>query len=383
MGEWTVRAFAPGRTELAGNHMDHQGGRVVSAAVTQGTEALARPNGLGVARVHSTGYLSFEIPLSDDADFEPRLDEAGTSAGLVRGMAAGLRSAGVVVPGFDAQVSTTLPPGGGLSSSASFEMAVGRVMEALAGAEPLPPLQMAAIGAKAEQEFFGKPCGLQDQSAIACGGISLLDFKDPTHPTAEPIDFDFHAHGIAVVLVDTRCDHSQFNADFAKLVNDMFAAADYFGAQRMDQVPEATYIGKIRDVARKLGDDVALRGFHYYNELHLVDLRVAALRTGDVEAYLQATRRSAVSSAQYLQNVAVAGSAQQPAMMALALADRLLDGRGAVRIHGGGFGGTIQAYVPLPALDSFVDGIESVLGRGVCNVVEINPRGAWAEHLQG
>jgi galactokinase len=381
MGEWEVRAFAPGRTELAGNHLDHQGGRVVSAAVAQGTQVLARPNDLGVVRMRSTGYMPFEISLAQPGDLDPHLTEAGTSAGLVRGMVAGLAAAGVVTRGFDAQVSTTLQPGGGLSSSASFEMAVGRAIEALAGVTPLPPLQMAAIGAQAEREFFGKPCGLQDQSASACGGISLLDFAEPDAPTAEPIAFDFRAHGHAVVLVDTRCDHSQFGAEYAQVVNDMAAAAGFFGAERLGQVDETAYRARIRDVARKLGDNVALRGFHYYNELHLVDLRVDALRSGDIDAYLAATRRSAVSSTQYLQNVAVAGSAQQPAMLMLAWADSLLDGRGACRIHGGGFGGTIQAYVPLDMLDAFIAGIEGTFGRGVCNVVEIEPRGAWAEHL--
>lgn len=379
MGEWKVRAYAPGRAELAGNHMDHQGGRVVSAAVTQGTQVLARPNAQGIVRVRSKGYMPFEFPVGAADDLKPRPEEAGTSAGLVRGMLAGLAEAGVPVQGFDAEVSTTLPPGGGLSSSASFEMAAGRAIEALAGAATLPPLQMAAIGAHAEQRFFGKPCGLQDQSASACGGISLLDFAEPDNPTATPIDFDFAAAGLAVVLVDTRCDHSQFNAEFAQVVNDMFAAADFFGKQRLGQVAEEAYVGRIREVARRLGDAVALRGFHYFNELHLVDLRVAALRAGDADAYLQATRRSAVSSAQYLQNVSVPGATQQPAMLALALADRLLDGWGACRIHGGGFGGTVQAYVPLDGLDAFVRGMEGVLGRGVCNVVEIEPRGAWAE----
>ena len=381
MGEWTVRAFAPGRAELAGNHMDHQGGRVVSAAVMQGTQVLARPNGDGVARVRSAGYMPFEIPIGTAGDLQPRLDEAGTSAGLVRGMAAGLAEAGVSTSGFDLQVSSTLPPGGGLSSSASFEMAGGRAIEALSGAAPLPPLSLAAIGAKAEREFFGKPCGLQDQSASACGGICLLDFADPDAPTAERIDFDFRTHGYAVALVDTRCDHSEFNAEFAQVVNDMSAAAGFFGASRLGRVPQDAYLARIRDVSRKLGDAVALRGFHFFHELHLVDARVAALRAGDVEAYVQATRRSAVSSAQYLQNVSVAGSARQPAMIALALADRLLDGRGACRIHGGGFGGTIQAYVPLDMLESFVAGIEGTLGRGICNVVEVNPDGAMAERL--
>ena len=383
MAEWEVRAFAPGRTELAGNHMDHQGGHLVSAAVVQGTQVLARRNGTGTVRVESAGYMPFEI---DACDLQAHMDEAGTSAGLVRGMLAGLHEAGIEVPGFDAQVSTTLPPGGGLSSSASFEMAMGRAMEALAqpgarAARFLAPLELASLGAAAEQRFFGKPCGLQDQSVSAWGGVVALDFADPAHPTAESVDFDFAAHGIAVVLVDTRCDHSQFTAEFAQVVNDMGEAAAYFGASRMGEVPEDRFMAGFRQLERAKGDVVALRGLHYYNELHLVRLREAALRAGDMGAYLAATRRSAVSSAQYLQNVAVAGSRQQPAMVALALADRLLDGRGACRIHGGGFGGTIQAYVPLDGLDAFVSGIEGTLGRGVCNVVEVSPRGAFAESL--
>ena len=381
MAEWTVRAFAPGRTELAGNHLDHQGGLVVAAAVGQGIEVLARPNGRGTACVRSRGFMPFEIAIAGEGDLAPRLEEAGTSAGLVRGMVAGLRAAGVAVPGFDLQVSTTLPPGGGLSSSAAFEMAVGRALEALACADAMPPLELAAIGARAEREFFGKPCGLLDQSAIACGGICVLDFADPDRPTAEPIAFDFAEHGYAVVLVDTRCDHSEFTAEYARIVDDMSAAAGFFGARRLCEVPERDFHARIREVSRRLGDSVALRGLHYYNELHLVKLREAALRAGDMEAYLQATRRSAVSSAQYLQNVSVSGSARQPAMLALALADRLLDGRGACRIHGGGFGGTIQVYVPLDLLEPFASGIEATLGRGVCNVVEVRMQGASAERL--
>ena len=379
MAGYTVRAFAPGRVELAGNHTDHQGGRVISAAVVQGTEVLARPNGEGVVRVRSAGYTPFEIDIAQAGDLQPRADEAGTSAGLVRGMVAGLSAAGMTLQGFDAQVSSTLPPGGGLSSSASFEMAIGRTVEALSGARPLPPLEMAAIGARAEREFFGKPCGLQDQSASACGGISLLDFVQPEHPTAEPIAFDFTAHGYIVALVDTRCDHSLFTSEFAQVVGDMHAAARFLGAERLGQISEEAYLQAMRDVARALGDGVALRGFHYHNEMRLVEARAEALRAGDIDAYLRATRRSAVSSAQYLQNVSVPGSSRQPAMLALALADRLLDGRGACRIHGGGFGGTIQAYVPSDSFDAFAEGIEAVLGVGACNAVTVEPRGAWAE----
>ena len=381
MSEWKVRAFAPGRVELAGNHLDHQGGRVVSAAVTQGTQVLARPNGEGMVRLCSEGYAPVEISIARSEDLAPHADEARSSAGLVRGMVAGLADAGIVPQGFDAQVSTTLLAGGGLSSSASFEMAVGRAIEALAGAAPLPPLEMAAIGAKAEQVYFAKPCGLQDQSASACGGIQLLDFAEPDKPTASAIAFDFAEHGYAVVLVDTRCDHSLFTDEFSQVVSDMTAAAGFFGAPRMGLVAEDAYMKRFLDVARELGDGVALRGLHYFNELHLVDVRVDALRSGDVDAYLQATNRSAVSSAQYLQNVSVPGHKQQPAMIALALADRLLDGRGACRIHGGGFGGTIQAYVPLDMVDAFVEELESTLGSGVCNVVQIEPRGAYAELL--
>jgi len=327
----------------------------------------------------SEGYAPVEISVAHETDLEPRADEARTSAGLVRGMVAGLADAGVAPQGFDAQVNTTLPAGGGLSSSASFEMAVGRAIEAIADAAPLPPLAMAAIGAKSEQVYFAKPCGLQDQSASACGGIQLLDFAKPDDPSANAVSFDFTDHGYAVVLVDTRCDHSLFTDEFAKVVSDMVAAAGFFGEPRMGLVSEGEYLARILDVGRALGDDVALRGLHYYNELHLVDVRVAALRAGDIDSYLQATRRSAVSSAQYLQNVSVPGCRQQPAMVALALADRLLDGRGACRIHGGGFGGTVQAYVPLDLLDAFVDGLEQILGSGVCNVVQIEPRGAFAE----
>lgn len=381
MNEWAVRAFAPGRTELAGNHLDHQGGRVLAATVRQGVQVLARRNGTGSVNVKSRGFMPVHLDL---AQSEPQMGEAGTSAALVRGMLAGLRQAGVTVPGFDAEVTSTLPAGGGLSSSAAFEMALGRAMEALAGvSQLLPPLQLAAMGARAERDYFGKPCGLLDQSVIACGGIVALDFENPDSPSVEPIDFDFEACGCAVVLVDVRCDHSEFTGEYARLVNDMSAAAAFFGAERLCQVPEGRYLAQFRELGRKRGDDVALRGFHYYNELRLADARIAALRAGNLPAFLEATRRSGASSAQYLRNVWLPESSRQPAMMALALADFLLDGQGAVRIHGGGFGGTIQAFVPHDALDAFVAGMEGVLGRGACHAVQLLPRGAYAQRIAG
>jgi galactokinase len=263
-------------------------------------------------------------------------------------------------------------------------MAMGRAMEALAGvSQPLPPLQLAALGAHAERDYFGKPCGLLDQSAIACGSIVILDFENPDAPSVEPLDFDFEACGCAVVLVDVRCDHSEFTGEYAQLVNDMSSAAAFFGAERLCQVPESRYLAQVRALGRKCGDGVALRGLHYYNESRLVDARIAALRAGDLPAFLEATRRSGASSAQYLRNVWLPDSSRQPAMMALALADFMLGGHGAVRIHGGGFGGTIQAFVPHGAMDAFVAGMESTLGRGTCHTVQVVGRGAYAECAAG
>lgn len=405
--ESIARAFAPGRTELAGNHTDHQGGRVIAATLDCGVELIAQSSGSTVAHVDSPGFASVDIDLGGCLDVEavaPQSDEKATTAALVRGVVAGLRAAGVPVAGFDARVKSDIPAGGGLSSSAAFELALTHALvllagqakggvpeapDALGGARPrskgttpdsMTPLQLARIGQDAERDWFGKPCGLMDQLSIALGGINEIDFSSPD-AHSERIDFDFDRAGYALFLIDTHCDHSRYTHEYAQVAEDMHAVSRFFGAAGLVEVSREEFLARLSDVRSALGDLPALRGLHYYHEMALVEARSEALRAGDVAAFLDATRRSSASSAQYLQNVSVADRAEQPAMVALALADHLAGPRGAVRIHGGGFGGTIQAFVPVERADDFKSAIDAQLGAGSCKRYRITTEGAHAAWL--
>ncbi|MBQ9002786.1 MAG: galactokinase [Eggerthellaceae bacterium] len=372
-----VRAFAPGRTELAGNHTDHQGGRVVAAAVDCGVEIVLARRASSVARLESEGFAPVEI---DVGDLAARADERNTTAALVRGVIAGLGAAGVDPFGFEASAKSTVPGGSGLSSSAAFELALASALLAQAGVV-LGPVQLARIGQAAERDYFGKPCGLMDQLAVALGGVAAIDFSNEDEPAVERISFDLESMGYALCLIDTHCDHSLYTDEYAQVALDMFAVARFFGAGRLCQVPESAFFDRLEDVRSALGDVPALRALHYYQENKLVDKRAEALRSGDFPAFLEYARRSAASSAAYLQNVSTADRKSQPAMVVLALADALLEGEGAVRIHGGGFGGTVQAFVPRDRLGHFTRCIDGHLGEGSCKAYGIFGKGAQAQCL--
>ena len=384
MGE--VQVYAPGRTELAGNHTDHQGGRVIAAAVDCGVRMIAQPNGTTRARVESEGFAPFEI---DIVDVEPRTEERFTTAALVRGIVAGLRARDVTVGGFDVRVTSTVPAGGGLSSSAAFELALARALvglfapegeqparcgSATAGEGDLSPLALARIGQAAERDYFGKACGLMDQLAVALGGVVAIDFADD-EPRVERVDFDFAQQGYALCLVDTHCDHSRYTEEYSQVPRDMNAVAELLGAPVLSRISEKTFLSSFDDVRAKLGDVPALRALHYYHENRLVDARTAALRAGDVDGFLRFTRLSGASSAQYLQNVSTYDRREQPAMVALALADLFLQGEGACRIHGGGFGGTVQAFVPIGRIDAFTRMMDDHLGPGSCHAYRVDAQG--------
>ena len=369
-----AKAFAPGRTELAGNHTDHQGGRVIAATVDCGVSVTVRESGSNRAHVESAGYAPFSIGLDD---VSPRDDERFTTAALVRGIVAGLREAGVEVPGFDARVTSTVPAGSGLSSSAAFELALARALYGLAGecgqkgAVPeCPPVRLALIGQAAERGWFGKACGLMDQLAVAVGGIALFDFAGD-ESRIERIDFDFAGSGYELFLIDTHCDHSRYTEAYSQVARDMDAVAAFLGERVLSRVPEEAFLDRFNDVRAMLGDVPALRALHYYHEMRLVDARAQALRGGDIDAFLQYTRQSGASSAQYLQNVSTYDRESQPAMAALALADLFLEGEGACRIHGGGFGGTVQAFVPCDRAASFAISMDAHLGAGSCRAYRI------------
>lgn len=369
-----VAAFAPGRTELAGNHVDHQQGRVMSAAVSLGIRAEAAENGTDTVRVDSDGFAPICVDIHDTASRE---SEYLTAISLVRGMIACFRKAGIPVAGFDVRASSTLPAGGGLSSSAAFEMLIGQIMNRLFADGSLDAMTLAQWGKRVECDWFGKPCGLQDQTIVSHGGIALMDFADPAHPVLTPVDFDFRSAGYAVILVDTHCDHSAHTDEFSQIPADMQRVARLFGKDVLGQVDSSAFYAKLPQVREAAGDAATLRALHFFHEDDLVARRVQALQAGDMASFLKWTNASGVSSAQYLQNVS-SGGREQPAAVALALADIVLDGRGAFRIHGGGFGGTIQAYVPLDLVPEFCTRMDDWLGKGSCLDLPIGAPGASA-----
>ncbi len=363
---------APGRTEIGGNHTDHQLGRVLAGAVSVDTLAAVTPNGERVIRVQSEGYPLCTVSL-DELDVRPA--EFGSTLSLIRGVAAGIAQRGFSVSGFDAFVTSRVLPGSGLSSSAAFEVLMGTVINHLDGCG-LNAIQIAQIGQYAENVFFGKPCGLMDQMASSVGGIVTIDFADVRNPVVEPLKFDFAACGHALCIVNSGADHADLTDEYAAIPREMAEVSRVFGKSHLRQVDEAAFYARLPEVRAAAGDRAALRAMHIFDENRRVGQEVEALQQGDFARFLEVVNESGRSSWLYLQNVVPIGSTRhQELALSLALAARLLNGQGAVRVHGGGFAGTIQAFVPLQLLDSFKAGMEAVLGEGSCQVLSIRPEG--------
>ena len=369
---------SPGRTEIAGNHTDHEGGHVIAGAVDRYVQGIFSPSDSGVMRIHSEGYGLTEVPVEELA---AREDERNTTASLVRGMAAQFAEQGFVPRGFNAAVRSDVLGGSGLSSSAAFELELGQAMNVLWAGGQLAPTKLALMAQRAEREWFGKPCGLMDQASVALGGIQHMDFSDPAELRAMPIDFDFAQAGYAICIVAVGADHSALTSEYAAVPGEMQAVAHALGKELLGNVQEQDVIGNVRDLRAKLGDRAVLRALHYFHEEALVADRMRALLNNDIDRFLALERYSSVSSAMLLQNVSVGGSAEQPSMLAIALAEGLLRGRGVARVHGGGFGGTIQAFVPLNMVDEFCCGMNAVFGEGACGVYGIDHEGARAQWL--
>jgi len=359
---------APGRTEIGGNHTDHQLGRVLAGAVSLETVAAVAENGENTVRVLSEGYPLCEIDL-DDLAIRP--EEFGTTKALIRGVAAGTG----LKKGFDAYVTSTVLPGSGLSSSAAFEVLLGTIASRLSGAG-LTAVEIAQLGQRVENDYFGKPCGLMDQMASSVGGIITIDFADPDRPVVEHLDFDFAACGHALCIIDSGADHADLTDEYAAIPRDMKAVAALFGKEVLRQVNPAEFYARLNEVRAAVGDRAVMRAMHFFADNQRVADQVSALKAGNFEEFLRLVNESGRSSWLYLQNVVPAGyTVHQELAVALALADHLLHGRGACRVHGGGFAGTIQAFVPADMLEEFRTGMEAVLGEGSCHVLSIRPKG--------
>ena len=364
---------APGRTEISGNHTDHQHGCVLAAAVNLETVADVTLNGADVIRVCSEGYAPVEI---DIRDLSIREAEKNTTAALIRGVAAAFAARGAVLHGFDAAVRSTVLPGSGLSSSAAFEVLIGTILNELFFEKKLSAVEIAQIGQYAENVYFGKPSGLMDQTASSVGGMVFIDFADPANPVVERLDFDFSAAGHALCIIDSGADHANLTHEYAAIPQELRAVCAQFGKEVLRDIPEAEFFAALPRLRGTVPDRAILRAIHVYQENKRVLRQAEALRAGDFDVFLRLTVASGRSSWMYLQNITPAGETEHQAVaVALALCDTLLGGRGAFRVHGGGFAGTVQAFVPMDLLEQFKSGIEAVLGEGSCHVLSIRPEG--------
>ena len=350
---------APGRVELGGNHTDHQHGCVLAAAVDLEMRAAVTPNHDGVIRVFSQGFAPVEVALGD---WTPRPEERNTTAALVRGMAAQFIRRGAALTGLDMRVTSQVPVGSGLSSSAAFEVLLGRVFSGLCCGGSVSPEDIARMGQTAERDYFGKPCGLMDQMASSVGGLVYMDFADPVHPAMERIDCDLGANGYGLFIVDSGADHADLTADYAAIPAELEQVCRVFGAEVLRQVDETEFYRRLPAVRAAAGDRAALRAIHVFDENRRAAAEAEALRKGDFPAFLALVNASGASSWQYLQNVTSGDPQQQALAVTLAVCRRALGGQGAVRVHGGGFAGTALAFVPDDRREMFRGTVEQTLG---------------------
>ena len=365
---------APGRTEIGGNHTDHQSGRVLAASIDLDVIAVVSPDNSGVIHIKSEGHDENFVQLDR---LEPAEGERNTSTALVRGIAARFAELGYKIGGFTAYTTSNVLAGSGLSSSAAYEVLVGTILSGLYNGGGVDPVVIAQIGQYAENNYFGKPCGLMDQAASSVGGLVMIDFKDQSHPLVERIPYDFTGQGYALCVVNTGGSHADLTDEYAAIPVEMRSVAGYFGKEVLREV-EAGALLKHAVELRKLpgGDRAFLRALHFEEENERVLKQAAALKENDFAKFLELVRESGCSSYYWLQNVvSVKSTAEQGVALGLALSERLLKGRGICRVHGGGFAGTLQAYVPLKDVESYRRGMERVFGEGSCYVLRIRPCG--------
>lgn len=364
---------APGRTEIGGNHTDHQRGRVLAAAVNLDTRAAVRVNGTRTIRILSKGYPMSQVDLDQ---LEPVAAEINSTPALIRGVVARFVQMGCPVSGFDAYCESTVLPGSGLSSSAAYEVLIGAIVNGLFFDGKATQPELAMIGQYAENVFFGKPCGLMDQMASAVGNLVTIDFFDKENPVIEPVNFDFAACGHALCIIDSQASHADLTDEYAAIPGELKSICAHFGKEVLTQVPEADFFAAIPQLRKTCGDRAVMRAIHFYQENARVPQQVAALKNGDFGTFLALVKESGHSSYMYLQNVIPAGYKEhQDVAISLALCEHYLNGRGAYRVHGGGFAGTVQAFVPFDILESFRAGLDAVLGQGACHVLSIRPQG--------
>lgn len=376
-GEGDYRVFsAPGRSEIGGNHTDHNYGKVLACAVSVDTVAFVRPTEGSVVRYRSAGYRGEREFRVDLSELSAQEKDIGTTNALIRGVADRMTRLGYRVGGFDAYISSDVLRGSGLSSSAAFEVMTCAVLDGLYNRGDMSPVLRAQVAQYAENVHFGKPSGLMDQMASSVGSLVTIDFADPTQPVVERVDFDFAAAGLSLVVVDTGGNHANLTDAYASITEDMAQVAAVFGKEKLRQVGRETFYNHITQLPGKVTDRAILRAIHFFNDNERVDREVAALKAGDVKAFLKNIIESGDSSWKLLQNVYVGGSAEQGLALALAMSRPFLENGGAWRVHGGGFAGTIQAFVPQSLLKDYISLMDALFHEGAATALAVRPEGA-------
>ena len=363
---------APGRTEIGGNHTDHNHGRVLAAAVNLDTLCAVTPRNDMTVQFQSHGYSPIEISLDDLSVHD---DEKGTTMALIRGVAAGMKEAGYRIGGFDAVVTSTVAGGSGLSSSAALEVMLTGVLDALYNRFDMPYVLRAQISQRAENIWFGKPSGLLDQMASAAGGLVTVDFRDPAQPEVQALQYDFARKGYALVVVATGGSHADLTDQYSAIPAEMRAVARCCGQSVLRDVTAEELTARAAEIRKSAGDRALMRAFHFVNEDARVPEQVKALWEDRMEDFLQLIIDSGRSSYMYLQNVYGPGT-DQSLSLALCMAEEMLAGKGAWRIHGGGFAGTTLNFVPTAEIGRFVETMDRTFGEGACKVLNIRPEGA-------
>ncbi|MCM1468191.1 MAG: hypothetical protein NC086_08585 [Alistipes sp.] len=364
---------APGRSEVCGNHTDHQRGQVLATSINLDAIAVVSYNDENQIRIVSDGYPMLKADLTD---LEKKAEDEGTSVGLIKGVAHALVKEGYKVSGFNAYVTSDVLIGAGLSSSAAFETIVGTIISGLFNDMEIGAVKIAQAGQYAENEFFGKPCGLMDQMACSVGGLIHIDFNDAQNPVVEKVGVNFGKYDHSLCIVDTKGSHQDLTADYAAVPKEMKAVAAYFGKEVLREVDEKEFYKNIRQVRTAVNDRAVLRAIHFFEENKRVEAIVKELSEGNFGAFLRLITASGNSSFQYLQNVYTSHDVEnQGVSIGLAASGLVLKGTGAARVHGGGFAGTIQAFVPNETVEEYREFLDGVFGEGSCHVLKVRKYG--------
>lgn len=363
---------APGRTEICGNHTDHQLGHVMAGSVNLDIIAIASKNLEGITRVKSEGYPMDTIKVSE---IQPLENEKNTSASLIRGINEYFIKKGFNVGGFDCYTTSNVLKGSGLSSSAGFEVLLANIVNDFYADGSINAEEIAMIGQYAENKFFGKPCGLMDQMASSVGGIVEIDFYNKENPIVKTVNFDFSKTGYSLCIIDSGADHSNLTSEYADITKDMKSVSNAMGVEYLSRVNEKEFYNSIQMLRKSCTDRALLRAIHFFNDDKRVSKEVKSLQEDNLQEFFDLIKISGQSSYMYLQNVYPTGSTNQAVALVLALCEKYLDGKGAYRVHGGGFAGTVQAFVPNDMVQEFKYNIEKSIGENMCHILNIRPVG--------